>query len=256
MEGRGWKRCSHCLVIKPLSGKWNRNHCRQCHNERSREWKRQYRTSESRLNEYKNRNYRLGNKTYGSKDAFIKAQREKARVARAIKGPADAHVKVYAAWLKESAPDERVEMHYECIGKPWRNPRLSWTEKYRIQYRLDRHFQIKERMRRQFKKAEKRDGIAEIIRGAIRRGGESRTTSCLLGFTVGELCEHLEKQFTKGMTWDRFMNGEIHIDHIVPQAHFDLQNDDEWRQCWSFSNLRPCWAGDNLRKSAQRLFLL
>ena len=256
MEARGWKRCARCLVIKPLSGKWTRNHCRGCHNERTREWKRQHRAPESRLKEYKKRNARRGAKTYGTRQAFHEARKEKGRIKRAMKEPADSHVSAYCSWLRGDAPDERVELHYEHMGKPWLNPRLSWTEKYRIQYRLDRQFQIKERLRRQFKKAEKRDGIAEKIRGAIRRGGESRTTSRLLGFTVGELCEHLEKQFTKGMTWDRFMAGEIHIDHIVPQAHFDLQDDEEWRQCWSLSNLRPCWARENLRKSAQRLFLL
>jgi hypothetical protein len=45
--------------------------------------------------------------------------------------------------------------------------------------------------------------------------------------------------------------GEIHLDHIIPQRAFDLSNDEEWRACWSLTNLQPLWAKDNLRKSGR-----
>ena len=129
-------------------------------------------------------------------------------------------------------------------------------KRYRLRWALDNRFSIKERMRRQITKAKKRDGISEVIRGAIRRGGKSNAVERELGYSIDDLCLHLEKQFTKGMTWDKFKQGEIHIDHIVPQKEFDLSDDDEWRACWSLSNLRPCWARDNLVKSGKREFLI
>lgn len=52
------------------------------------------------------------------------------------------------------------------------------------------------------------------------------------------------------------MNGEIHIDHIIPKAAFDLSDFDQWRICWGLPNLRPLWAKDNLEKKDKILNLL
>jgi hypothetical protein len=140
--------------------------------------------------------------------------------------------------------------------KPWQKQDLTPSEKYRIRYRLDNEFNLKERMRRQITKHLKRDGIASVIREAIKRGGESNAVHRALGYTIAELKKHIERQFIDGMTWDRFISGEIHIDHITPQAAFDLQNDNEWRACWSLGNLRPLWGVDNLKKLDKLHFLL
>jgi len=58
---------------------------------------------------------------------------------------------------------------------------------------------------------------------------------------------HIEKQFTKGMTWDNY--GEWHIDHIMPCAQFDLSNQMHADICFNWQNLRPLWAEHNMSKS-------
>lgn len=73
---------------------------------------------------------------------------------------------------------------------------------------------------------------------------------------MSELKSHLEKQFTKKMTWEKFMAGEIHIDHIIPQSNFSLWEPGEAKKCWSLSNLRPMWARENIQKSNKVLTLL
>ena len=138
----------------------------------------------------------------------------------------------------------------------WNKPSLSAAERYAIRYRIDPEFNTLERMRRQLNKKLKKDGIGDIMRGAINRGGESNAVAELLGYTIAELRSHLERQFTKGMTWERFSKGEIHIDHITPQSAFDLTNPDEWRKCWCLSNLRPLWARENLAKSNTQIYLI
>lgn len=158
-------------------------------------------------------------------------------------------------WLKVRATDDQVARYWAASGEPWRNPRLSCAERYAMKYKLNTEFQLSERMRRQVNKAKKRDGIAEAIRGAIRRGGRSAKVQQELGYSTAELMTHIEKQFTKGMDWEKFKAGEIHIDHIIPQASFDLADDDEWRRCWCLSNLRPMWSKENLRKRDAILFL-
>ena len=51
------------------------------------------------------------------------------------------------------------------------------------------------------------------------------------------------------MTWENFMKGEIHIDHIRPCSSFNLSDTEEQRKCFNYKNLQPLWAVDNLRKA-------
>jgi hypothetical protein len=71
----------------------------------------------------------------------------------------------------------------------------------------------------------------------------------VLKYTPEELINHLEKQFTDGMTWDNY--GQWHVDHVMPISVHDIQviGDDEFMRCWSLSNLQPMWGDENIRKS-------
>jgi hypothetical protein len=71
----------------------------------------------------------------------------------------------------------------------------------------------------------------------------------VLKYTPEELINHLEKQFTDGMTWDNY--GQWHVDHKLPITHFNINEigDDEFMKCWSLSNLQPLWGDENIRKS-------
>lgn len=82
-----------------------------------------------------------------------------------------------------------------------------------------------------------------------KRGG--KRTFDLLGYSVEELKAHLERQFVKGMSWEN--RGDWHIDHIVPLSSF---TQDQVRQAWALSNLRPLWAKQNLTKHKKMEFLL
>ena len=108
------------------------------------------------------------------------------------------------------------------------------------------------------KKMAKLDKVGDLIRGALTRGGKSPRAEKLLGYSIAELKKRLEAQFTKGMTWEKFNAGEIHIDHIVPISDFDFEEEGDagWRSCWCYTNLRPLWAADNLAKSSKRTHLL
>lgn len=70
-----------------------------------------------------------------------------------------------------------------------------------------------------------------------------------LGFTARELREHLERQFTAGMTWEN--HGAWHVDHIRPLSSFSYSSpdDDEFREAWALTNLRPLMAAENIKRS-------
>ena len=55
------------------------------------------------------------------------------------------------------------------------------------------------------------------------------------------------------MTWEDFMNGKIHIDHIRPCASFNLNDPSQQKICFHYTNLQPLWAKDNLRKGTKWL---
>jgi len=72
----------------------------------------------------------------------------------------------------------------------------------------------------------------------------------LVGFTVDQLKKNIEKKFAAGMSWERYMKGEIHIDHEIPKAAFNFQTpkDIDFKRCWNLNNLQPLWEKDNLSK--------
>jgi len=77
----------------------------------------------------------------------------------------------------------------------------------------------------------------------------SRKWEVLAGYTINELCNHLEKQFTPEMSWDNW--GDYwHIDHILPISKFNFEKpeDDDFKKCWSLKNLQPLRADINIRK--------
>ena len=84
----------------------------------------------------------------------------------------------------------------------------------------------------------------------LRHGKQNKTWLKLVDFTLNQLRAHLEKQFKDGMTWERFLKGEIHIDHITPISAFNFSSPEhiDFKRCWALSNLQPLWAKDNLSK--------
>ena len=120
---------------------------------------------------------------------------------------------------------------------------------YRIRYKYDTEFNLAERLRNQLTKQKKKyPNLDYAVRQSVSKNQNTKYLD-ILGYTKEELKNHLEKQFTKDMTWKAFRNGDIHIDHIKPQSLFNLQDINDVKKCWSLSNLQPLWAADNLAKS-------
>lgn len=92
-----------------------------------------------------------------------------------------------------------------------------------------------------------KNGIYRGIRGISKAGH----TFDLLGYSLGELTQHLETKFKDGMTWDNY--GEWHVDHIRPLVSFSYTSteDEEFRMAWSLKNLQPLWGPDNQSKGAR-----
>lgn len=80
------------------------------------------------------------------------------------------------------------------------------------------------------------------------RAKKYNTTLELLGCSLNEFKNYIEKQFQTGMSWDNY--GNWHIDHVRPCSSFDLTKEQDQKLCFRYSNLQPLWAKDNLVKSS------
>lgn len=89
-------------------------------------------------------------------------------------------------------------------------------------------------------------GLASV--GAVKRG----RTFEFLGYSPLELRQHIERQFTRGMSWDN--RSEWEIDHIIPIS--SAISSDDVRALNQLHNLRPLWKNENNAKKNSRVFLI
>ncbi len=150
-------------------------------------------------------------------------------------------------WIKVKAPDSWKRQYH--LLRPWTLGGTS-AEIYRWRCRNDPAFRSSERIRfKSRKRARGRHG--EAIRAALRGKRSGTRLAKWLGYTMQELKAHLVGRFTEGMTWERFCRGEIHIDHIVPLAAFDMSDPVQVKAAWRLSNLQPMWPEANVKKGAR-----
>ena len=82
---------------------------------------------------------------------------------------------------------------------------------------------------------------------AIKSKGFTKKSKAqkILGCSWVELKEHLENQFTSGMTWDNY--GDWHVDHIIPISMSETE--EQLYKLSHYTNLQPLWSEENLAKS-------
>jgi hypothetical protein len=101
--------------------------------------------------------------------------------------------------------------------------------------------------KKMIKNIRRRHNIA--LRHAIDGGRKNGTTIEYLGCTATQYVDYMKARLLDGMTLENY--GVWHIDHIVPLASFNLNNEDEIRKAFHYSNTQPLWAADNIRKGCR-----
>jgi len=94
-----------------------------------------------------------------------------------------------------------------------------------------------------------RDSLRRVLR--TEKNGR---TEVILGYSRVELKTHIERQFTKGMSWEN--HGDWHIDHIIPISEFIRRGESDPKIINALSNLKPIWAVNNLKKNNKIITLL
>lgn len=98
--------------------------------------------------------------------------------------------------------------------------------------------------------------MSGAVRGSMVSGKNGRSWEAIVGYSCSDLMRHLERQFTKHMSWGNM--GSWHVDHVIPKSSFEFDSPDhpEFKACWALNNLRPMWAKENISKGAKRTLLL
>jgi hypothetical protein len=162
----------------------------------------------------------------------IEEWRARLRERRAERDTARAVAKMDAAVLL----DIRRAMN---VGT-WREYGISDTESYVRRYAEDDWFRASELMRKRVNKVLRRNP-----------DGDSPTIERELGYSAHELRQWLMGCLVEGMTWDKFMSGEIELDHIKPMSSFDVRTEEGMREAWALTNLQLLWKHDNRVKNAR-----
>jgi hypothetical protein len=250
------KVCTKCNVEKSFDefhkdkyGKFGlKSHCKECvkqyrqtTKEQTSEYFKQYRqTNKEQIKQYYQSNkerileqkkqYRQSNKEQISERQKQYRQANKERISERKK-----------QWHQSNKEQilERVKQHYQ---KPEVKARVN--ERHKERYRTDPKFRLNELM-------------SSGIRKSLKKRGSSKGGSSWLDYvdyTLEQLVEHLEKQFTPEMTWEN-QGSYWHIDHITAKASFNYTSpyDEEFKKCWALSNLQPLKGGDNMSKGAKTM---
>jgi len=93
------------------------------------------------------------------------------------------------------------------------------------------------------------DRIRHLINYSLRRRKIKKAGHLedILGYSIEQLKERLNKTMPVGYTWNDFLTGKLDIDHIRPIKLFNYnsQKDPEFKKCWALSNLRLLTIYDN-----------
>jgi hypothetical protein len=155
-------------------------------------------------------------------------------------------IRVYKKDYYQKHKEKSSEQHKEQYLK----------NKEKIKQRITKYRKLHKKERNLYEKNKRETDInykIEVcLRGRIRKAlkgiNKSKSTMKLLGCSLEFFKSYYESKFTKGMSWAKVMNGEIHCDHIRPCASFDLSKPEEQKKCFHYTNLQPLWAKENLSK--------
>lgn len=120
-------------------------------------------------------------------------------------------------------------------------------------YHKDNHKQLMQKRKERIEASpllQFKERIRLLTKNSFYRLKHNKTkrTSEILGADWETVKTHIVSQFNDGMTWEDFVSGDIHIDHIKPLA--SAKTEEELIALCHYTNLQPLWALDNLKKGA------
>jgi len=142
-------------------------------------------------------------------------------------------------------------------NKKWKKNNPEKMKKYRIKWNEKNIGYYNEYLKQYFKQKYKQDlkfnlnrKISTRIVESLKRNKTGRQWETIVGYTLEDLIKRLKKTMPKGYNWQDFIQGKLHIDHIIPISafNFDCPEHIDFKNCWALENLRLLPAKENLIK--------
>lgn len=165
-------------------------------------------------------------------------ERSKELQAKWYRENKDYHLMYGYEWTKNNKEKRWVHI------KRWREKNPGKVLQHRMQHyerkKDDLKFRVSARIHR---------GIHDCLKG----GKSGRSWRKLVPYTLDELIVRLKKTMPKGYSWQDFLDGKLHIDHIIPVSAFNYESADDadFHRCWALNNLRLLPASENCSKGAK-----
>lgn len=219
-------------------GKWLQPYCKPCDSERKK----------------KHRSKNIERITAKSKERYLSnrvllSPQERKKTQQIVTSKLNAFNKARTGASKFTAEEKKIKKYLS--DKNYRERNAAKIRENKKKYNETIGLEKKKKWQQE-KMLDVNFRITKNLRGriyvALKRGVKSDPTMKLLGCTIDEFKAYFESLFTEGMSWGQYMEGGIHIDHIIPCAKFDLTDPEQQRKCFHYTNLQPLWAVDNLRK--------
>jgi hypothetical protein len=234
------KKCNVCEVEKPyenftkekLAKDGYKNKCKECINriskekyalnpEARREYEAKWRTAN--IDKCKSKTYRWREKNPEQFSEYRKKyyNNNKEKIAEQSKATYEKHKEKYNSINRKYQKDNHIVLMQKRKKRIDASPLL----------------QFKERIR-------------QLVKNSFYRlkHNKNRRTSQILGADWEIVKKHFVSQFKDGMTWEAFIAGDIHVDHIQPLA--SAKTEEELIALCHYTNLQPLWCLDNLSKGA------
>jgi hypothetical protein len=135
----------------------------------------------------------------------------------------------------------------------WQKTREEQTEKNRIWKEKNKEHLSKyyKNLRIENKNFRISDNMRSRMRKALKGHNKSSSTWDYIGMDRDQYMDWIEFQFYDGMTWENYGTW-WHIDHVKPCVSFDMEKDENIRQCFGWWNTCPLLAKKNLQKGGKK----
>lgn len=201
------------------------------------------------------KNYRAKNKERIAKLSKIRYNRWIERNKKKNKEYMRKYMRKYRQELEKYHPN-----YMKNYKRKYRIDNREKIAKYKKQYCKNNPEKIKEYMKQWTRKKYKTDlkfnlnqKISRAISHSLKGNKNGRHWENLVGYNCDDLIKRLKRTMPEGYTWQDYLNGKLHIDHIIPIAifNFDSVENPDFKRCWGLKNLRLLPARENLKKGSK-----
>jgi len=156
---------------------------------------------------------------------------------------------------RENNPDKYRKQHREH-QKNWRENNPEYLKEWCLENNIDLkeyHKQWAGKRRKTDLKYNLNRKISRGIYKSLKANKAGRHWEDLVGYSLNEVIRHLKKTMPENYTWNDYLQGKLHIDHIIPISvfNYDKLEHADFKKCWALKNLRLLPAEENIRKRAK-----